>query len=147
MNMSDVIERFLLEMLQNEPDVTLKRNELAEHFRCAPSQINYVISTRFTGQRGYEVESQRGGGGYIKIRRVQYSGSNYIMHVINTIGSSISYQSAGAMLSNMSSSGIINTREERIMRAALSYRDMQIPQSKKDEYRANQFKNMLISLI
>lgn len=65
MKVSDIIEQFLLDMLREDADVTLRRNELAQQFSCAPSQINYVIDTRFTGQRGYIVESQRGGGGYI----------------------------------------------------------------------------------
>ncbi len=147
MKMSDVIEQFLLDMLDSESDVTLKRNELASHFACAPSQINYVIDTRFTGQRGYIVESKRGGGGFIRIRRVEVSGSNYLMHVVNSIGSSISFDSVHAMLSNMLSSNIITKRELDLMESVLCDRAIPFIRPQSDEYRAQQFKNMLLSLV
>ena len=72
MRLSDAIEEFIKELwMPDEPEVELKRNELAEYFRCAPSQINYVLSTRFTPDHGYAIESRRGGGGFIRIIRVQ----------------------------------------------------------------------------
>ncbi len=147
MKMSDVIEQFLLEMLRDEADIVLKRNELANRFSCAPSQINYVIGTRFTGQRGYEVESQRGGGGYIRIRRVAPSGSNYLMHVVNAIGDTISYASVQAMVVNMMQSGILNEREGKLICAATSERSLPIQQPERDRLRAVVFKNMLIGII
>ena len=147
MKMSDVIEQFLLEMLQDEADIVLKRNELASRFACAPSQINYVIGTRFTGQRGYEVESQRGGGGYIRIRKVAPSGSNYMMHVVNAVGEAISYASVQAMVVNMIQSGIVTEREGKLICAAVSDRSLPIQQPQRDQMRAIVFKNMLISLV
>ncbi len=147
MKMSDVIEQFLLEMLRDEADIVLKRNELASRFSCAPSQINYVIGTRFTGQRGYEVESQRGGGGYIRIRRVTPNGGSYIMHVVNAVGDAISYASVQAMVVNMMQSGILNEREGKLICAAVSDRSLPVVQPARDELRATVFKNMLISLI
>lgn len=74
MGMSDRIEAFILELIKQEDDEWLKlqRNELAQLFGCVPSQINYVISTRFTPERGYSVRSRRGGGGWVQIRRIQY---------------------------------------------------------------------------
>lgn len=147
MKVSDIIEQFLLEMLENDSDITLKRNELAGKFSCAPSQINYVIQTRFTGQRGYMVESQRGGGGFIRIRKVNVDKSNYIMHVVNCVGDKISYSSAYAMLSNMESENIVTNREKNIMCAAISDRIIPFNSPIKDNYRATVFKNMLISMI
>ncbi len=146
MKMSDVIEQFLLEMLQDDADIVLKRNELASRFSCAPSQINYVIGTRFTGQRGYEVESQRGGGGYIRIRRVAPGGSNYIMHVVNAVGDAISYASVQAMVVNMMQSGLLNEREGKLICAAVSDRSLPVSQPVRDQLRATVFKNMLIGL-
>lgn len=147
MKVSDIIEQFLLEMLENDSDITLKRNELAGKFSCAPSQINYVIQTRFTDQRGYMVESQRGGGGFIRIRRVNIDKSNYIMHVVNSIGEQISYATALAMLSNMESEQIITSREKNIMCAAINDRIIPFNSPIKDTYRARVFKNMLVSMI
>ncbi len=147
MKMSDVIERFLLEMLADETDIVLKRNELASRFSCAPSQINYVIGTRFTGQRGYEVESQRGGGGYIRIRRVAPSGANYMMHVVNAVGESISSASVQAMVVNMMQSGILTEREGKLIVSAVSDRSLPVQQPERDRLRAKVFKNMLIGII
>ena len=76
-------------MLEDDDLAIIQRNDLAEHFNCVPSQINYVISTRFTPMQGYYVESSRGGGGCIKIRKVNITHSDYIMHIINSIGNSI----------------------------------------------------------
>ena len=147
MKMSDIIERFLLDMLDSEADVTLKRNELASQFSCAPSQINYVIDTRFTGQRGYIVESRRGGGGFIRIKRVEVSDNGYLMHVVNSIGNSISFASIHAMLSNMLQADIITRRELDLMESALSDRAIPFNRPQSDEYRAQLFKAMLMSLI
>ena len=147
MKMSDVIEQFLLEMLQDEADIVLKRNELANRFSCAPSQINYVIGTRFTGQRGYEVESQRGGGGYIRIRRVAPGDGGYVMHVVNAIGDAISYASVQAMVVNMMQSGILSEREGKLICSAVSDRSLPIQQPQRDQLRAVVFKNMLISIL
>ena len=84
MRLSDTIESFIKELLsQNETEVELKRNELAEYFGCAPSQINYVLATRFTPDHGYVIESRRGGGGYIRIMRVVKSGSQHLLYLIH----------------------------------------------------------------
>ena len=88
MRMSDVIEEFIKEMFEDsENSIEIQRNELAEHFNCVPSQINYVISTRFKPSQGYYVESRRGGGGHITIKKVKNDKEDYIMHIINNIGS------------------------------------------------------------
>ncbi len=148
MKMSDIIEQFLLEMLSDESDVTVKRNELASQFSCAPSQINYVIDTRFTGQRGYIVESRRGGGGFIRIRRADVTGSGgYIMHVVNSIGEYISFDSVHAMLANMLRADIITKRELLLMESVLNDRAIPFNRPQSDQYRAQVFKNMLMSLV
>ena len=80
MTISDIIEKFLIDMIgTTDGSIEIQRNELANHFNCVPSQINYVITTRFNTERGYEVESRRGGGGYIKIRKVMINKSSYII--------------------------------------------------------------------
>ena len=89
MRISDVIENFIKDMLSDDNSAVIQRNDLAEHFNCVPSQINYVISTRFTPLQGYYVESQRGGGGYIKIQKVNITHSDYLMHIITSIGNTL----------------------------------------------------------
>ena len=87
MRMSDIIEEFIKELFDDteSEQIEIRRNELAEHFNCVPSQINYVISTRFKPSQGYYVESRRGGGGHITIRKVADSNEEYIMHIIKNI--------------------------------------------------------------
>lgn len=149
MNISDLIENFITERLEDAKIVELKRNELASFLGCVPSQINYVISTRFTTERGYIVESRRGGGGYIKISRVEVPKSNVHMHIINSIGNSIDYPSVVAILSNMSQDRIISTDIANVIASALSDKALSIVQgiSTKNVLRANIFKNILINLM
>ena len=96
-NISDIIEGYLKAIIEEEQcgTIEIKRNEVAEKFQCVPSQINYVINTRFTAERGYAVESKRGGGGYIRIFRVQAnSRKDLIEHILGGIQSGASYTMA-----------------------------------------------------
>lgn len=147
MKISDVIEQFLLDLIQEQQgEVEIKRNELAGQFNCVPSQINYVISTRFTVENGYIVESKRGGGGSIKIRRVTMSPGNYMMHVINSVGNQINQLSVQVFIKNFYESGYISLREAELMLAALSDKSLPLPQPQKDQVRAVLLKNMLTKL-
>ena len=115
---SDKIEAFIMELLKNDGDVQLKRNELASVFQCVPSQINYVISTRFSPERGYTVESRRGGGGYIRIRRI---GTNDVLaEAIAQIGSFIDYASAKAIIEYAYSRGVVDELSAKLIIAAVS---------------------------
>ncbi|MCI9625927.1 MAG: CtsR family transcriptional regulator [Clostridia bacterium] len=148
MKMSDLIENFIKEMLEATGGVAeLQRNELAGRFNCVPSQINYVISTRFTNERGYIVESRRGGGGYIKIQRAQVPAGDLLMHIINCIGGAIDFASCQACLQNLSDYSVISDREKNIMLAALSDKVLALNQPAKDQMRAALLKNMLIRLV
>ena len=87
MGISDLIAAFIAEELEQADGVLeLQRSDLAERFGCVPSQINYVMSTRFSPERGYIVESRRGGNGYIRISRVRMDRQTLLMHVINSVG-------------------------------------------------------------
>ena len=149
MNISDLIENFISERLDGEKIVELKRNELANTLGCVPSQINYVISTRFTTERGYIVESRRGGGGYIKISRVEVPKSNIHMHIINSIGSSIDFASVAAITSNLANDNVISEETANAIVSALSDKALSIVQgvSAKNALRASIFKNILINLM
>ena len=145
MKMSDTIENFIRELFDEENSIELKRNELAMYFNCVPSQINYVISTRFTAERGYIVESRRGGGGYIKIRRVVMRKSTAFMHIINSIGDRIDTMSARIVIENCLQSELISSETARVMYAALSNNVMRsVPVVLQDSLRAAILKEMLL---
>ncbi len=147
MRISDVIEEFIKEMLTEDDSAIIQRNDLAEHFNCVPSQINYVISTRFTPVQGYYVESQRGGGGYIKIHKVNVTQSDYIMHIINSIGDRLTSKEADIFLKNMVDNNILSEEQETLIRSATNDKTLSIAQEQKDKLRANIFKSMLITLV
>ena len=107
MRMSDTIEEFIKELLKDDDELEIQRNELAEQFNCVPSQINYVIATRFKPSQGYYVESRRGGGGHIKIKKINVTKSNLIMHTINSMGDSITGNEVDIFISNFLSYGLI----------------------------------------
>jgi transcriptional regulator CtsR len=149
MRMSDVIEEFIKDLFNEEGDyVEIQRNELAEQFKCVPSQINYVISTRFRPSQGYYVESKRGGGGHIRIKKVNVTRSNYLMHIINSIGNSITANEVDIFISNFLSYNIVNEKEAKLLKVATSDNVLKIVSKEiKDNLRANIFKNMLLNLV
>ena len=150
MRLSDSIETFIKTMLtQEEPEVELKRNELAEYFGCAPSQINYVLATRFSPDHGYVIESRRGGGGYIRIVRVVQSGSQRLMYLINErIGDANSEAEAVRLIHQLTEQGFITQAEGEIMRAAVSAQALSIPipDSLKSALRARTLRTMLMTI-
>lgn len=150
MRLSDSIETFIKTLLtQEEPEVELKRNELAEYFGCAPSQINYVLATRFSPDHGYIIESRRGGGGYIRIVRVVQSGAQRLMYLANErIGEAISEAEAVRLIHQMAEQGFITQAEAEIMRAAISSQALSIPipDSLKAALRARTLRTMIMTI-
>ena len=114
-------------------------------FNCVPSQINYVMSTRFSPEHGYIVESRRGGGGYIRITRVQVDRQTLLMHVINTIGDTLDYASARAITQNLVDSEAISRELGQSMLAATGERALRsVPKEQRSGLRADIFKQILI---
>ena len=150
MRLSDSIETFIKTLLaEDEPEVELKRNELAEYFGCAPSQINYVLATRFSPDHGYLIESRRGGGGYIRIVRIVQSGAQQLMYLINErIGDAIGEEEASRLVQQLTEQKLVTAQEAALMRAAMSAQALAIPipDSMKDAQRARIFKAMLTSI-
>ena len=147
---SDLIARFILSAIEDSANgfAELRRSALAEQFDCVPSQINYVISTRFSPERGYVVESRRGGGGYIRITRVRQSPREMVMHTVNSVGGSLDFQTASAFVSNLYESGLIDQRTARLMLAGVSDRALRpVAPEGRDAVRASIFKQMLVNLI
>ncbi|MCI9376393.1 MAG: CtsR family transcriptional regulator, partial [Oscillibacter sp.] len=121
MGISDLIASFLQDCLDASGDGVLEvqRNDLAQRFNCVPSQINYVMSTRFSPERGYIVESRRGGNGYIRITRVQVDRQTLLMHVINSLGDEIDLPSVRAILGNLNQAGALDGDLARTLLAAV----------------------------
>lgn len=148
MRMSDLVAQYIMQMLDEQNgSAEIQRNELAGNLGCVPSQINYVITSRFTPEQGYIVESRRGGGGYIRISRVKMDRGTAMMHIINSVGSSLDKATAEAMLNNMLQRNMIEMQSAKIIAAALSDRTLsQVEQDKRDTVRADLFKNMLLTI-
>lgn len=147
MRISDEITAYILHIMEKAENgsAELQRNVLAEELGCVPSQITYVLSSRFTPAHGYLVESRRGGGGYIRIRRVTpREQMTPLMHVVNSIGDELVPTAAEAILQSMVYQGFVSQRSAGVMAAALSdrcYRD--VPAEVRDRLRASLLKQML----
>ncbi len=150
MKISDLITAEILKMLDASEQNTaeIQRNELAGILGCAPSQINYVLSSRFTPEHGFVIESQRGGGGYIRIRRVVMRHSTALMHIINSIGESIDNISARILIENCLQSGLMSKEIARLTCSAISNNVMRtVPFEIRDRLRATILKELLLSQI
>lgn len=147
--LSDIIEEFIKELLQESKGRTIEiqRNELANMFNCAPSQINYVLSTRFSIEKGYSVESRRGGGGHIRIVRLKIDNKATIYNIINDIGDRISAMQGISIVKFLLERDIIKKREADIMLAAINDRTLNVEGEFKNELRASIMKGMLASLL
>ena len=148
MRMSDLVAQYIMQMLDEQNgSAEIQRNEIAGNLGCVPSQINYVITSRFTPEQGDIVESRRGGGGYIRISRVKMDRDMAMMHIINSVGSSLDKATAEAMLNNMLQRNMIEMQSAKLIAAALSDRTLsQVEQDKRDTVRADLFKNMLLTI-
>lgn len=119
-NMSDIIEAYLKKVLGQDEQVEIRRSEMADRFNCVPSQINYVINTRFTVQQGYLVESKRGGGGYIRIIKVKLLDEAEMLDMmIDIIGKKISQKNAYSIIERLFESEMLTKREANIMLAVM----------------------------
>ncbi|MCI6616547.1 CtsR family transcriptional regulator [Ruminococcus sp.] len=148
MRMSDLVAQYIMQMLDEQNgSAEIQRNELAGNLGCVPSQINYVITSRFTPEQGYIVESRRGGGGYIRISRVKMDRGTAMMHIINSVGSSLDKATAEVMLNNMLQRNMLEMQSAKLIAAALSDRTLsQVEQDNRDTVRADLFKNMLLTI-
>ena len=150
MRISDLISQTILEMLNEseQGQTDIKRNELANVLGCVPSQINYVLQSRFTPEQGFIVESRRGGGGYIRITKVQINGRNALMHIINTIGDELNANTARILLHNLLLDELIDEKTAILISVATSdkcYSDVEPAQ--RNKLRASVFKNMLAACV
>lgn len=155
-SLTRTIERYINDLFDEveEHSVSLRRKELAEIFGCVPSQINYVLRSRFTPERGYLVESQRGGHGYIKILRITYNlPEEKISHIEDIVGETISEQEARRLLATLQERGILEPRERLLIEVALRHAEelgsseFDISPYKRSFIQAELLKRMLRSLV
>ena len=147
MGISDLIASFLQESLEEAENgvLEIQRSDLAQRFNCVPSQINYVMTTRFSPERGYIVESRRGGNGYIRITRVRVDRQTLLMHVINSLGVQVDLPSARAILSNLVQSGALEERVAQALLAAVGDKALRtVPRQVRDVLRADIMKQVLV---
>ncbi len=150
MLMSDLIAKRIMELLEKSEEgiAEIQRNTLAEKIGCVPSQINYVISSRFTPERGYIVESKRGGGGYIRITEVRASASSPLMHIINSIGNTLDNRAAQIIVENLAYREYLTLEAAKLISAATSENALRaLPLQLRDGLRAAIFKQMLMTQI
>ncbi len=145
--LSDTIEQFILSMMEGDVQIDLRRNELAQHFGCAPSQINYVLATRFSVDHGYLIESQRGGGGFVRIVRIQKREDGDLLNVLlDRVGNSITEEEAAGVITQLHTAGLVTPNEAKLLRAAVGRNALALPVSAKDVLRAAVLKQMLVQV-
>lgn len=148
-NISDIIEQYLKQVidLSNNNVIEIKRNEIADRFECVPSQINYVINTRFTLERGFVVESKRGGGGYIRIIKVKlHDDIDIIDQMLHMIDHSVAQGNAESMIIRLIEEGIITNREAKLVLSVLDRSVLSMDVPSRDELRARILCAMLRTL-
>lgn len=149
-NTTDIIEQYLKSVLLNSPDqvVEIGRNELAEKFQCVPSQISYVIGTRFTLEKGYLVESKRGGGGFIRIQKIQLPTHGKIVdHLLNSLSDQVDQDTAEGLIEQLEEAKLITERESKMLKAGVHRNSLPLRLPLRDEIRAKILRSMLLALI
>ncbi len=144
--LSDSIERFIKELMAEDTRVELKRNELAQYFGCANSQINYVLATRFSVDRGYLVESRRGGSGYVRVIRISSRDVDLLSALMERIGEAIDEDAARALIARLYELKIVSVREARLMQSSISAEAINLPVGCKDQLRASVLKAQIIQV-
>ena len=145
---SDIIAKFINDMIEEEKDkeIIIQRNELADKFNCAPSQINYVLTTRFTTEKGYVIESRRGGGGYIIINRIEYNKESKLDKINRSIGNSLTYSSAVLLLEHLYDINLISRREVEIIKISINDRTLSYSENK-NKVRADILKSIIMVIL
>ena len=147
--LSDIIEEFIKTLLrESEGQLELQRNEMADYFECAPSQINYVLATRFSLNQGYYIESRRGGGGYIRIVRLDMDKNDYLHQLLDKgIGPRITEKDALQIVHRLLEQKDVSPKSAYLMKAAVSDKAINIPSGIKDNIRAGILKSMITAIL
>ena len=143
-SVSDIIEEFIMSSLDEDKFIEISRNDLAKFFSCVPSQINYVLNTRFTLNRGFVVESQRGGGGYIKVVRVQNNNNSFLSNALEECTKPMDVVKANQLLENMKDRKLLTEREVEIIKSAISVKALNNPINIDNTLRANIMQQVIV---
>ena len=144
---SDIIEEFIVSSLDDDEFIELSRNDLAKFFSCVPSQINYVLNTRFTVNRGFIVESQRGGGGYIKVVRIQNNDDSFLRRIIQICENPMSITESNHILLNMKERRLITKNEMELIKSMITSKALNNPVNMDNRIRANIMREIAINLM
>ena len=145
--LSDNIEHFIKDLMCDDTHIELRRNELAQHFGCAPSQINYVLATRFSVDHGYIIESRRGGGGYVRLVRIQAQAEGTLVEaLLDGVGNSVDEETANAIIAHLTDLHLVTRNEAALMRAGTARNALALPINAKNVLRAAVLRNMLMQV-
>ncbi len=146
--LSDHIESFIKELLEEDGTTDLQRNELAQRFQCAPSQINYVLTTRFSPSRGYVIQSRRGGGGYIRVMQLDLDRTDYIMELVESqLAGGVNMRNAAELVEGLYQTGFIDGGIKNIILAAVSDKALAAAGESRNELRAAILREILVRVI
>lgn len=148
-NLSDEIEKHLNNLINEyQGKIKIKRNSLADEFDCAPSQINYVLNTRFTTERGYIVESRRGGSGFIRIIKISIDSTDDLLRkVLARVGQSLTKKQAEGIIKRLYDNQIINDRERNLMETVFHRKTLNVDRNLRNYLRGNLMKSMLKAIL
>ncbi|MGM0414480.1 MAG: CtsR family transcriptional regulator [Bacillota bacterium] len=148
-NLSDEIEKHLNNLINEyQGKIKIKRNSLADEFDCAPSQINYVLNTRFTTERGYIVESRRGGSGFIRIIKISIDSTDDLLRkVLARVGQSLTKKQADGIIKRLYDNQIINDRERNLMETVFHRKTLNVDRNLRNYLRGNLMKSMLKAIL
>ncbi|HYH05344.1 MAG TPA: CtsR family transcriptional regulator [Bacillota bacterium] len=147
-NLADFIEQYLANILAQQSKVELKRQELAKMFRCAPSQINYVLETRFTFERGYLVESKRGEGGYIRIIQIPWQVEGSLPQIVEAvIPETVAKSETGTVLGELVRRGLLELEEAQLCLEVIRRSFETIPTEQSDYVRAKFIKAAVLLIL
>lgn len=146
-SVSDIIEEFIMSSLDDDSFIELSRNDLAKFFACVPSQINYVLNTRFTINRGFVVESQRGGAGYIKVSRVKDNDDNFLKNALEVCNNPLNLTDANQLLTQMAERKLLTKNECELIKTTISAKALNNPINIDNNIRSNILKQVIIKLM
>lgn len=148
-SLADEIERYIKQLIEQSTQRTIRlsRSQLAEMFDCVPSQINYVLSTRFNTEKGYLVESRRGGGGYVRIIRLSISDFQDMMDLINSTPDRASQRVGEDLIQRLYEEDILTKREAMLMNAVIQEETLNVSSQDPDKIRGNIIKGMLATIL
>lgn len=147
-NMSDIIEEFLRDTMGDSNSIDISRNDLAEFFNVAPSQINYVLTTRFNYEHGFVTNSKRGGGGYITIQKAISTDDEWLANTLKSLSlKEVDFRTGQYLVDELAERNILNNEECDVLRSAIASNTLSNPFKLENKLRSNILRRVLIDKI